>query len=79
MLDLNSIINHYVGSLNTIEDEKQFLQETGWGSYAEQIIWNEIEPQIHNLYGTELSTSQFLECLHFARTSISVGYGLIAK
>ena len=79
MLDLNSIINRYVESLNIIEDEKQFLKENGWGSYVEQMTWKEIEPQIHNLYGTELSTSQLLECIHFARTSISVGYGLIAQ
>jgi hypothetical protein len=79
MLDLNKIIYRYVESLNTIEDEKQFLQENGWGSYVEQMTWKEIEPQIHNLYGTELSTSQLLECIHYARTSISVEYGLIAQ
>ncbi|RJU82931.1 MAG: hypothetical protein DWB99_03475 [Candidatus Poseidoniales archaeon] len=79
MADLNSIINRYIESLNTIEEEKRLLQENGWGGYAEQIIWNEIEPQIHNLYGTELSTSQFLECIDLVKSSRSVQYGLMAQ
>ena len=79
ILDLNSIINRYIESLNTIEEEKRLLQENGWGGYAEQIIWTEIEPQIHNLYGTELSTSQFLECIDLVKSSRSVQYGLMAQ
>jgi len=79
MLDLNKIIYRYVESLNTIEDEKQFLQENGWGSYVEQMTWEEIEPQIHNLCGTELSTSQFLECIDLVKSSRSVQYGLMAQ
>ena len=79
MLDLNSIIDSYVVSLNTIEEEKRHLRENGWGSYVEQMTWEEIEPQIHNLYGTELSTSQFLECIDLTNSSRSVQYGLIAQ
>ena len=79
MIDLNSIINRYIESLNTIEEEKRLLQLNGWGSYAEQMTWKEIEPQIHNLYGTELSTSQFLECIDLVKSSRSVQYGLMAQ
>ena len=79
ILDIHRLIDIYGVSLNTIEAEKKHLEENGWASYAEQMTWREFEPQIHDLYGTKISTKQILDCLDLVNTFESVDYFLIGQ